>query len=141
MTLTSDQNKIFKALQPLEPKGSINFVTSLRIAHVSKKTYHTNFMFYTFIYVFVWMEQLTLKHRQNKNQKMKVVAFIGSPLTVSDKEVSSDLPLASQPACPLSVPQLTKLAKRLKKEKVTVDIVNFGETVSTSNSSFHSLSH
>ena len=36
----------------------------------------------------MWMEQLTLKHRQNKNQKMKVVAFIGSPLTVSDKEVS-----------------------------------------------------
>ncbi|CAI7995653.1 26S proteasome non-ATPase regulatory subunit 4 [Geodia barretti] len=40
---------------------------------------------------------------------MKVVAFIGSPLTVSDKE-------------------LTKLAKRLKKEKVTIDIVSFGET-------------
>ena len=35
VTLTSDQNKIFKALQPLEPKGSVNFVTSLRIAHVS----------------------------------------------------------------------------------------------------------
>ncbi|CAI7995651.1 26S proteasome non-ATPase regulatory subunit 4 [Geodia barretti] len=85
VTLTSDQNKIFKALQPLEPKGSVNFVTSLRIAH------------------------LALKHRQNKNQKMKVVAFIGSPLTVSDKE-------------------LTKLAKRLKKEKVTIDIVSFGET-------------
>ena len=26
--------------------------------------------------------------------------------------------------------QLTKLAKRLKKEKVTIDIVSFGETVS-----------
>lgn len=84
VTLTTDQNKIFKALQPLEPKGTINFVTAIRIAH------------------------LALKHRQNKNQKMRIVAFIGSPVTTTEKE-------------------LTKLAKRLKKEKVTVDIVNFGE--------------
>lgn len=84
VTLTMDQNKIFKALQPLEPKGSVNFVTAIRIAH------------------------LTLKHRQNKNQKMRIVAFIGSPVTTTETE-------------------LTKLAKRLKKEKVTVDIVNFGE--------------
>jgi 26S proteasome regulatory subunit N10 len=84
VTLTTDQNKIFKALQPLEPKGSVKFVTAIRIAH------------------------LTLKHRQNKNQKMKIVAFIGSPITTPEKE-------------------LAKLAKRLKKEKVTVDIVNFGE--------------
>lgn len=35
VTLTTDQNKIFKALQPLEPKGNVNFVTAIRIAHVS----------------------------------------------------------------------------------------------------------
>lgn len=29
-----------------------------------------------------------------------------------------------------SIPQLVKLAKRLKKEKVNVDIINFGEEVS-----------
>lgn len=29
-----------------------------------------------------------------------------------------------------SIPKLVKLAKRLKKEKVNVDIINFGEEVS-----------
>jgi len=35
VTLTNDLNKIFKALQVLEPKGKVNFVTGIRIAHVS----------------------------------------------------------------------------------------------------------
>ena len=34
VTLTNDTNKIFKALQMLEPKGSVNFITGIRIAHV-----------------------------------------------------------------------------------------------------------
>lgn len=36
------------------------------------------------------------------------------------------------PSCgvPFPVSQLVKLAKRLKKEKVNVDIINFGEEVS-----------
>ena len=32
--------------------------------------------------------QLALKHRQNKNQKIRIVAFVGSPLDVDLKEVS-----------------------------------------------------
>lgn len=51
---------------------------------------------------------LALKHRLNKNQHQRVVAFIGSPLTESD----SDLSL---------------LAKRLKKNGLDIDIINFGE--------------
>ena len=43
---------------------------------------------------------------------MRIVAFVGSPLEVDEKEVS-------------------KLAKRLKKENVQIDIINFGETVSS----------
>lgn len=39
---------------------------------------------------------------------MRIVAFVGSPVDVDEKE-------------------LVKLAKRLKKEKVNVDIINFGE--------------
>ena len=35
VTLTNDTNKIFKALQGLEPKGAVKFITGLRIAHVS----------------------------------------------------------------------------------------------------------
>lgn len=33
------------------------------------------------------LSQLALKHRQNKNQKMRIVAFIGSPIDVAEKEV------------------------------------------------------
>ena len=38
VTLTNDLSKIFKALQQLEPKGKVNFITGLRIAHVSLST-------------------------------------------------------------------------------------------------------
>jgi 26S proteasome regulatory subunit N10 len=42
---------------------------------------------------------------------MRIVAFVGSPVETEEKE-------------------LVKLAKRLKKEKVNIDIVSFGEEVS-----------
>lgn len=51
---------------------------------------------------------LALKHRQGKNHKMRIVVFVGSPVESDEKE-------------------LVKLAKRLKKEKVSVDVVSFGE--------------
>ncbi|XP_017490291.1 PREDICTED: 26S proteasome non-ATPase regulatory subunit 4-like [Rhagoletis zephyria] len=51
---------------------------------------------------------LALKHRQGKNHKMRIVIFVGSPVDTDEKE-------------------LVKLAKKLKKEKVNVDVVNFGE--------------
>lgn len=51
---------------------------------------------------------LALKHRQSKNHKTRIVIFVGSPVLESDKE-------------------MTKVAKKLKKEKVSVDVINFGE--------------
>merc|ERR1711872_247811 len=51
---------------------------------------------------------LCLKHRQGKNHKTRIVAFVGSPIDSDEKE-------------------MVKLAKKLKKEKVNIDIVNFGE--------------
>ena len=51
---------------------------------------------------------LALKHRQNKNQRQRVIVFVGSPI----KEEES---------------ALVKLGKKLKKNSVAVDIVNFGE--------------
>merc|ERR1719273_2903598 len=45
---------------------------------------------------------------QGKNHKTRIVAFVGSPIEAEEKE-------------------LIKLAKKLKKEKVNIDIVNFGE--------------
>lgn len=51
---------------------------------------------------------LALKHRQEKHHKMRVVVFVGSPIQENGEE-------------------MTKLAKKLKKENVNCDIVSFGE--------------
>uniref|UniRef100_A0A4W5P6A6 Proteasome 26S subunit ubiquitin receptor, non-ATPase 4 n=1 Tax=Hucho hucho TaxID=62062 RepID=A0A4W5P6A6_9TELE len=51
---------------------------------------------------------LAVKHRQGKNHKMRIIAFVGSPVEDRDKD-------------------LVKMAKCLKKEKVNVDIIHFGE--------------
>lgn len=84
VTLTTDVGKLLSKLNQVRPRGNINFVSAIRIAH------------------------LVLKHRQGKNHRMRIVAFIGSPIEDDEKE-------------------LVKLAKRLRKEKVNVDVVNFGE--------------
>ncbi|GAM17224.1 hypothetical protein SAMD00019534_003990, partial [Acytostelium subglobosum LB1] len=52
--------------------------------------------------------QLALRHRQNKNQHPRIVVFVGSPLKETKEELSV-------------------LAKRLKKNDIAVDIINFGE--------------
>lgn len=57
---------------------------------------------------FPFNSQLVLKHRQGKNHKMRIVVFVGSPLESEEGD-------------------LVKLAKKLKKEKVNVDIVSFGD--------------
>lgn len=56
---------------------------------------------------------MVLKHRQNKNQHQRIVAFVGSPI----KEGAEDL---------------VKLAKKLKKNNIAVDVVNFGEDAQNS---------
>ena len=53
---------------------------------------------------------MALKHRQGKNHRPRIVVFVGSPLEVDGNEFN-------------------KLAKRLKKEKISIDIVVFGEEV------------
>lgn len=83
-TLTPDTGRILSKLHAVQPLGIISFCTSIRVAH------------------------LALKHRQGKNHKMRIVAFVGSPVEDNEKD-------------------LVKLAKRLKKEKVNVDVINFGE--------------
>jgi 26S proteasome regulatory subunit N10 len=52
---------------------------------------------------------LALKHRQNKHQRQRIIIFVGSPLKEDQKE-------------------LVKLGKKLKKNDVAVDVINFGET-------------
>lgn len=51
---------------------------------------------------------LALKHRQNKVQNQRIIVFVGSPIADSEKD-------------------LVKLAKRMKKNNVAIDVINFGE--------------
>ncbi|XP_036394782.1 26S proteasome non-ATPase regulatory subunit 4-like [Megalops cyprinoides] len=83
-TLTPDTGRILSKLHAVQPRGTISFCTGIRVAH------------------------LALKHRQGKNHKMRIIAFVGSPVEDNEKD-------------------LVKMAKRLKKEKVSVDVINFGE--------------
>uniref|UniRef100_K7E210 26S proteasome non-ATPase regulatory subunit 4 n=1 Tax=Monodelphis domestica TaxID=13616 RepID=K7E210_MONDO len=80
-TVTPDTSWILSKLYTFQPKGKITFCAGIFIAH------------------------LVLKHRQGKNHKMRIIAFVGSPV-----EGPGEASKAS-----------------LKKEKVNVDIINFGE--------------
>jgi len=56
----------------------------------------------------IQVAQLVLKHRQNKSQQQRIIFFVGSPI-VEDRD------------------GLIRLGKRLKKNNIAVDVVNFGE--------------
>ncbi|KAH3680310.1 hypothetical protein WICMUC_000377 [Wickerhamomyces mucosus] len=51
---------------------------------------------------------LALKHRQNKNSNSRIISFVASPIEENDKE-------------------LIKLGKKLKKNNIALDLINFGE--------------
>eukprot|EP00290_Baffinella_frigidus_P035616 CAMPEP_0180317954 /NCGR_PEP_ID=MMETSP0988-20121125/34137_1 /TAXON_ID=697907 /ORGANISM="non described non described, Strain CCMP2293" /LENGTH=398 /DNA_ID=CAMNT_0022303293 /DNA_START=40 /DNA_END=1232 /DNA_ORIENTATION=+ len=85
VTPTQDLGKILTALHGVTINGKTNFVSTIHVA------------------------QLALKHRQNKNQRQRIIAFVGSPLEDDQKD-------------------LVKLGKKLKKNNVAVDVINFGET-------------
>lgn len=57
---------------------------------------------------------LTLKHRQNKLQHQRIIVFICSPINDN-------------------IDDLNKLAKKLKKNNIAIDIINFGETNSNTS--------
>jgi 26S proteasome regulatory subunit N10 len=60
-TITREERKLFVKLHEVQAKGTAEIVVSLKIAH------------------------LALRHRQNRNQKMRIVMFIGSPIKGIDK--------------------------------------------------------
>jgi len=84
VTLTTDSGKVLAKLHAVQPKGDLQLLSGIKMAH------------------------LALKHRLGKNHKTRIVVFIGSPIEAEEKE-------------------LVKVAKKLKKEKVNVDVVSFGE--------------
>lgn len=56
----------------------------------------------------IQVAQLALKHRQNKKQQQRIIVFVGSPIK-HEKKV------------------LEMIGRKLKKNSVALDIVNFGE--------------
>ena len=83
VTPTPDLGKVLNAMQDVSIEGESNLLVAVQIA------------------------QLALKHRENKNQRQRIVIFVGSPIK-EDKDA------------------LVKIAKKLKKNNVAVDIVAFG---------------
>jgi len=86
VTPTTDVGKILQGLHQTQISDEADISTSLQVA------------------------QLALKHRQNKNQRQRIIVFVGSPVKPKADEKG-----------------LVKLAKKLKKNNVAVDIVSFGE--------------
>ncbi len=83
-TLTTNPGKILDGLHRTKVKGDSNLYTGIMIA------------------------SLALKHRQNKSQRQRIIAFVCSP--IKDSEAT-----------------LVKLAKRMKKNNTSIDIVAFGD--------------
>jgi 26S proteasome regulatory subunit N10 len=84
VTPTNDLGKLMSALGKAIIGGLSDLQTSIQVA------------------------QLALKHRENKNQRQRIVVFVGSPVEDSEEN-------------------LVKLGKKLRKNNVLIDIVTFGE--------------
>ncbi|WBW73094.1 19S proteasome regulatory subunit Rpn10 [Schizosaccharomyces osmophilus] len=83
-TLTRDYGKFLSATHDLPVRGDSKFGDAIQIA------------------------QLALKHRENKTQRPRIVAFVGSPVVEDEKN-------------------LIRLAKRMKKNNIAIDIIHIGE--------------
>lgn len=85
VTPTQAETKVLSALAQVSRGGEIDLVTSIQVA------------------------QLALKHRQNKNQRQRIVVFVASRLHT------------------VSTSSLVKLGKKMKKNNVALDIISLGE--------------
>lgn len=56
---------------------------------------------------------LALKHRQNKNLRQRIILFLGSPLEGQGADEKA----------------MVRLAKKLKKNNVAVDVITFGDGI------------
>ncbi|KAK6540954.1 hypothetical protein TWF694_008335 [Orbilia ellipsospora] len=83
-TLTADFGKILSGLHSTKISGSCHLTTGIQVAG------------------------LALKHRQNKSQRQRIIAFVGSPIAEDEKT-------------------LVRLAKKMKKNQIAIDFINFGE--------------
>eukprot|EP00249_Psilotum_nudum_P020010 c27520_g2_i1 orf=216-1478(+) len=84
VTPTSDLGKILACMHGLEVGGESNLSAAVQVAH------------------------LALKHRQNKQQRQRIVLFAGSAIAADKKTLEA-------------------IGKKLKKNNVALDIIDFGE--------------
>jgi len=90
VSLTQDLTKMLSALHRVKLGGEADIVSAIQVA------------------------RLALRHRQNKRQGQRIVLFVGSPVSETEKD-------------------LARLGGQLKKSGVAVDIVSFGEENATEN--------
>jgi 26S proteasome regulatory subunit N10 len=103
-TLTTNPAKVLDGLHRTKIRGESHLHTAIMIASVRyTKTHH--------LYHVTNPSQLALKHRQNKSQRQRIIVLTCSPLNSAQESQSS----------------LVKLAKRMKKNNVSIDIVAFGD--------------
>ena len=82
-TLTNDESRLYDSVSKVHLNGECDITSSLNIAI------------------------LCLKHRINKNQKQRIILFVGSPVQAPKEN-------------------LVQIGKKLKKYNLNVDIVSFG---------------
>ncbi|KAK6467128.1 26S proteasome non-ATPase regulatory subunit 4 [Huso huso] len=99
-TLTPDTGRILSKLHAVTPKGKITFCTGIRVAH------------------------LALKHRQGKNHKLRIIAFVGSPVEDSEKDVSEGTGDGG-----LAPPRFQTATKKWTKELNTEKLTSFINTL------------
>jgi len=83
VTLTNDLARILNAVKDVKLSQECDFLTALNIS------------------------VLTLRHRQNKNQKQRIILFVGSPIRHK-------------------VEEMVQIGKKLKKYNIAADIISFG---------------
>ncbi|KAJ9097761.1 hypothetical protein QFC21_004799 [Naganishia friedmannii] len=94
-TLTQDFGKVLSSTKNCYIGGSADLMTALNVA------------------------QLALKHRENKNQRQRIVAFVASPIGGGQGSSSGAAAGLEE--------QLVKLGKKMKKNNVAIDIILFGD--------------
>ena len=107
-TLTTDFGKVLDGLHRTKIRGVSHLSTALNVAGVRVKM--APYVIPTSLphSLTSVLSQLALKHRQNKSQHQRIIVFTCSPLAEDEK------------TC-------IKLAKRMKKNTINVDLICFGD--------------
>ena len=82
MTPTQDEGKLIAALHEAKQGGLADLSTGIQVAQVKPPRLPVAFRLGTAL-TRRETPQLALKHRQNKNQRQRIIVFVGSPLSAS----------------------------------------------------------